>query len=185
MNLHMHKIVPTALLLVATTLGSTGCDQPGTTDDDCVDSSLDEEASEDIVMRLYDEVLTVQDGSAPDDAAPILEEILASDYQSIASNGAQIDEKEASIQGFVGVRMLIPDLSWSVQEVLHDDGRVIVRSRATGTTRGEFLGLELPEAKPFDIMTVDIHTMTQDGSQILETYHVEEWSTAVQQLTAG
>jgi predicted ester cyclase len=56
-----------------------------------------------------------------------------------------------------------------------------VRSVATGTPKGDFLGLSLSGARSFKIDTIDIHTV-QDG-QITHFYHLEDWATAQRQLS--
>jgi predicted ester cyclase len=75
---------------------------------------------------------------------------------------------------------LIPDLDWSVQAMHQDGDFVTVRSRATGTPTGPFFGVD-GEGRSFDILTIDIHELN-DGV-IVRTYHVEDWASALQQLS--
>lgn len=60
-------------------------------------------------------------------------------------------------------------------------GKVVVRSRATGTPKGPLFGVD-GKGKGFDIMSIDIHTLV-DG-KIVQTHHVEDWSSALRQLSA-
>ena len=76
----------------------------------------------------------------------------------------------------------IPDLKWDVQEILRDGNRYVVRSIATGTPVYPIFGIDPPTGKSFEIMSIDIHEV-EDGI-IVHSYHVEEWATAIQQLTA-
>ena len=76
---------------------------------------------------------------------------------------------------------VIPDLKWEPQEILKSGNRYTVRSIATGTPVTKFLGVE-PNGKSFEIMTIDIHTV-EDG-KIVSSYHIEDWSTAIRQLSA-
>jgi len=80
-----------------------------------------------------------------------------------------------------GFGKMIPDLSWSIKEVLVDGNRIIVRSEATGTPAGPFFGVP-HGGKSFRIMTIDIHTV-QDG-KLVKAHHVEDWAGAIKQLSA-
>ena len=77
---------------------------------------------------------------------------------------------------------LIPDVKWEVQEIWQDGDTYIVRGIATGTPEGPFLGVDPATGKSFEIMSIDEHRV-EDGL-LKESYHVEEWLTAVGQLTA-
>ncbi len=74
---------------------------------------------------------------------------------------------------------LIPDLDWDVQAMHQDGNFVTVRSRATGTPTGPLFGVD-GEGRSFDIMTIDIHEL--ENGVIVRSYHVEDWSGALQQL---
>jgi predicted ester cyclase len=76
---------------------------------------------------------------------------------------------------------LIPDLRWEIKDTLVDGNRIIVRSEASGTPTGPFFGVE-PTGKSFRIMTIDIHTI-KDGKAVT-AHRVEDWASAVRQLTA-
>ena len=77
---------------------------------------------------------------------------------------------------------LIPDLKWTVHEMLVDGNRVTVRSIATGTPNGDFFGVPTDGSKSFEIMTIDIHTV--ENGKMTTGFHVEDWAGAIQQLTA-
>lgn len=85
------------------------------------------------------------------------------------------------VKSLKGFGAAIPDLKWSVQEILQDGNRYTVRSIATGTPVKTFFGVE-PSGKNFEIMTIDIHTV--ENGRITRSYHVEEWATAIRQLSA-
>lgn len=64
---------------------------------------------------------------------------------------------------------------------MYQDGNtVIVRSMASGTPNGNFMGLPTDGSKSFRIMTIDIHTV--ENGQIAKVYHLEDWATSMQQL---
>ena len=79
---------------------------------------------------------------------------------------------------------MIPDLNWEVKEMLVDGNQVTVRSIATGkpnSPEGHFFGVPTNGTKQFEIMTIDIHEV-QNGKMV-RSYHVEDWATAIQQVS--
>ena len=129
-----------------------------------------------VVEAFYAELLN--DASSPHVGARA-ERILAADWQSIGDNSGRNKTRAAFVAQVQGFGKLVPDLNWSVQEILQQGNRYIVRSRVTGTPSGAFLGAPA-SGKRFDIMTIDIHTV-EDGT-IVCSYHVEDWAGAIRQL---
>ena len=79
---------------------------------------------------------------------------------------------------------VVPDLTWEVKELIAlDDGRFVVRGAAAGTPIGPFFGVETPTGRSFSIMSIDI--LTLDEGKIVHTYHLEDWTSALAQLTAA
>lgn len=132
----------------------------------------------DIVRPFYTDCLTVNPRT---DVAAAMDRLLADDFQSINA-GATKSKREliGQVQFFW---KLIPDLKWDVQEMLQDGNHVVVRSIATGTPRGEFMGLQTDGSRAFRIMTIDIHTV--EGGRVKQVHHLEEWTTAIAQLRAA
>jgi steroid delta-isomerase-like uncharacterized protein len=130
-----------------------------------------------IVLPFYTQCLTVNTRT---DVTMTMDQLLASDFKSI--NAAEIKTKAQLIGQIQFFWKLVPDLKWEVQEILQDGNRVIVRSLASGTPNGNFMGLPLTGDKTFKIMSIDIHTV--ENNKITEVYHLEEWTTAIQQLKA-
>lgn len=128
-----------------------------------------------IVSRLYTDCLTVNTTA---DAAEVMGRLLADDFQSIGS----VDTKgKAELTGQVQFFWkIVPDLKWEVQEMLQDGNRVVVRSIASGSPKGDFMGMNLDGSKSFKIMTIDMHMV--EGVQIKQIYHIEDWTTAMKQL---
>lgn len=85
------------------------------------------------------------------------------------------------VKSLKGFGAAIPDLKWTIQEILQDGNRYTVRSIATGTPVKPFFGVP-PSGKSFEIMTIDIHTV--ENGRITQSYHVEEWAKAIKQLKA-
>lgn len=104
----------------------------------------------------------------------------ADNWISIGDYSGKTKSRDAFVGQVGGFGQLIPDLNWAVQEVLQDGNRFVVRSRATGTPNGPFFGVD-GQGKSFDILTIDIHTV-EDG-KVVQTYHVEDWAGALQQLS--
>ena len=79
---------------------------------------------------------------------------------------------------------VVPDLTWEVQELIAlDDGRFVVRGVAAGTPIGPFFGVETPTGRSFSIMSIDI--LTLDEGKIVHVYHLEDWTSALAQLTSA
>jgi steroid delta-isomerase-like uncharacterized protein len=129
----------------------------------------------DLVRPLYTDCFSVNPRA---DLAATMNRLLAEDFQSI--NAAESKGKAQLIGQVQFFWKLIPDLKWEVQDMLQDGNRVVVRSMASGTPKGEFMGLKLDGSKSFRIMTIDIHTV--EAGKVKQVHHVEEWTTALQQL---
>src|SRR5262245_1705553 len=128
---------------------------------------------EEVVRPLYTDAFTVGK-----DAAAVMERVLADDFQSIGS----VDKKTkqqliGQIKFFHG---LVPDLRWEIQECVAAGNKVVVRSVASGTPKGNFMGVPATGERRFEIMTIDIHTV--EGGRVRSVHHLEDWATALKQL---
>ena len=129
------------------------------------------------LSAFYEKALTVNTETTPAEA---LAPVLASEF---VSRGSVITENKDELIGRFGFfGQVVPDLKTEIQEVLNDGDRYIVRSKATGTPTGDFMGVDTDGTKSFDIMTIDIHKIV-DG-QIVEVHHLEDWPTAIGQLSS-
>lgn len=77
---------------------------------------------------------------------------------------------------------VVPDLTWTPDEIIELDGRFVVRGTARGTPTGPFLGVDPATGNSFEIMSIDI--VTVDAGLITHIYHLEDWTGAIAQLTA-
>lgn len=102
------------------------------------------------------------------------------DWVSMGDYSGNNKTREAFLGQVGGFGQLMPDLNWAIKDMHQDGNTVIVRSRATGTPVAPFFGVD-GEGRSFDIMTIDIHEL-EDGV-ITQTYHVEDWAGALQQLS--
>ncbi len=131
----------------------------------------------DIVAPFYTQCLTV---NADTNVAEKMSQILADSFQSKGST--EIKTKEQLIGQIQFFWKLVPDLKWEIQEMIQEGNQVVVRSSASGTPNGNFMGVQADGTKSFKTMTIDIHTV-QNG-QVVEVHHLEDWSTAIKQLSA-
>ena len=128
-----------------------------------------------IVLPFYTHALTV---NAETGSTAVLERILADDFQSV--NGQEVKPKAVLIKQIEFFWKLIPDLRWEPKDVVVEGDKVVVRSVATGSPRGPFMGLETDGTRAFRIDTIDIHEV-RDG-RVARVYHLEDWATAIRQL---
>jgi len=129
----------------------------------------------DVIKQLYTDCLTVNTHADP---AAIMGNLLADDFQSIGS--VETKGKAALIGQVQFFWKLIPDLKWDVQEMIQEGDKVVVRSIASGSPKGDFMGTPTDGSKSFKIMTIDIHTVV--GGKIKQAYHLEDWAVGMQQL---
>lgn len=128
------------------------------------------------VQKFYD----VLSNPGSESHAAELVAVMDEDWVSIGDYSGKNKSRDAFMGQMGGFGKLIPDLNWQV-EAMHEAGSfVTVRSRATGTPVGPFFGVD-GEGRGFDILTIDIHEL-KDG-KIIQTYHVEDWAGALQQLS--
>ena len=130
-----------------------------------------------IVAPFYKHALTVNAETTP---LAVLSRILADSFQSI--NSQEVKDKATLIKQVGYFWQLIPDLAWEPQDlVIGMDGQmVVVRAVATGSPKGNFMGMELDGSKSFKIDTTDIHEI--ENGQIVRVHHLEDWATGIKQL---
>ena len=129
------------------------------------------------INAFDNKALTVNGGARP---TAVLTPLMAPGYKSSGSIPSKAKNAEQLIGQLEFFWKLIPDLKWEPQEIMNDGDTYIVRSRATGSPNGDFMGMPTDGSKSFDIMTIDIHKM-KDG-KFLSTHHVEDWAVGMGQL---
>jgi len=108
------------------------------------------------------------------------EQLIAPEYQSCS--GVLQGEcwgREQSVKVIGNFAKSIPDMKFDIKEVLVSGDRVVVRGEVSGTPSGELFGAP-HSGKTFRIMAIDIQTI-RDG-RIAQTYHLENWLSALGQL---
>jgi len=127
------------------------------------------------LIAFYRKALTVNTEITP---AEVMKPILADDF---ISNGSIESKTKEQLIGQIGFFWkLIPNLKWEPQDIISDGNKYVVRSIASGSPNGDFMGLPTDGTKSFRIMTIDIHKII-DG-KIVEVHHLEDWGTAMKQL---
>ena len=127
------------------------------------------------LKAFYRNCLTVN----PDtNVTETLQGLLADNF---VSSGSVDSKTKADLIGQIGFFWkLIPDMKWEPQEMICQGNKFVVRSIASGTPNGDFMGLPTDGTKSFRIMTIDIHTLEND--KMVSVHHLEDWGTAMKQL---
>src|SRR5258708_2723354 len=116
------------------------------------------------------------------DMRALQEQVLTADYESCSGYlPGECWGRDASIKVVGGFAKSIPDMKFEIKEVLVAGDRVVVRGEVTGTPAGDLFGVP-HSGKSFKIMAIDIQTV-KDG-KIAKTYHLENWLSALGQLSA-
>ncbi|KEY57602.1 ester cyclase [Serratia sp. DD3] len=129
-----------------------------------------------IVAPFYD-ALNAAPGK---NAEKLVLQATAPEWVSCSGND-ECKPREKVAAGIAGFGKVIPNLKWEIKELLVDGNRIIVRGEASGTPATEFMGVPYG-GKSFKIMSIDIHTVK--NGKIERSYHVEDWMSAVRQLSA-
>ena len=147
----------------------------------CQDQSqADTKVSVDQARALVAPFYDALNQPAKKDVAALLGQATSADWLACSGDDACVP-RDVVIGGFKSRGDAVPDLKWEIKEVLVDDNRIIVRGEGSGTPTSAFLGIA-PTGKSFHVMSIDVHTV--DHGKIVRSYHLEDWSSAAQQLTA-
>ena len=115
---------------------------------------------------------------AKKDVKALFDKVVHPDYKSYFTNDEFLP-RGPLIEIFKNMGVTIPDLKWSIRELMIVGDKIIVRGQATGTPTGEFWGAK-PTGRSFDTMAIDIFTV-RDG-KLISCHHIENWMTALQQI---
>jgi predicted SnoaL-like aldol condensation-catalyzing enzyme/predicted ester cyclase len=137
-------------------------------------SALTIEDARRITAPLYDAL----NEPATKDVAALLAQAANDDYRSFSTNENFLTRDQLA-DVFSGIGAVVPDLRWTVMDIITIGDRIIVRGKATGTPIGDFFG-QKPTGKSFDTMAIDVFTV-RDG-KLASAYHIENWAEAFQQL---
>jgi hypothetical protein len=110
------------------------------------------------------------------------EQLLSLDYQSCwGVLPGDCWGREQSMKVVGNFAKSIPDMKFDIKEVLVSGNRIVVRGEVSGTPSGDLFGVPYA-GKSFRILAIDIQTI-RDGKMV-QTYHLENWLSALGQLRA-
>jgi predicted ester cyclase len=124
-----------------------------------------------LVRRLYDEVLN---GRHPE----VIDELALADY-------TEHDPLPGQRDGLVGLKdrvsMLVEGLgsAFTIEDVIAEGDRVVVRWTSTGTHSGPFVGIP-PTGRPFTMAGIDVYRI--ENLRMAEHWHVVDQLALLQQL---
>jgi predicted SnoaL-like aldol condensation-catalyzing enzyme/predicted ester cyclase len=127
-----------------------------------------------IVAPLYDAL----NEPAKKDVAALLAKACDPGYKSYSTNEDWLDRGQLA-EVFTSIGAAVPDLRWTIKEVLTVGDQIVVRGEAAGTPVGDLWGAK-PTGKSFRTMSIDIFTVK--GGKLASAYHVENWVGALQQI---
>ena len=127
-----------------------------------------------IVAPLYDAL----NQPAKKDVAALLARATNPDYQSYSTNDEWLDRKQLT-EVFKIIGTAVPDLSWSIKDILVSGDQIVVRGEAAGTPERELFGAK-PTGRSFRTMSIDVFTVK--GGKLASAYHVENWIGALEQI---
>jgi predicted ester cyclase len=140
------------------------------------DAALSRDAARALIAPFYDAL----NRPATKDVSALTNAVLAPDWRSFSGETASKSRYEF-VQQVIGFGKAIPDLTWTIREVVTDGAKIVVRSEASGTPAVALFGVP-HGGKSFSIMTIDIHTVR--NGKLAVAHHVEDWAGAVRQLSA-
>ena len=140
------------------------------------DAALNKDAARALIAPFYDAL----NRPATKDVNALTNAVLAPDWRSFSGETAS-KSRDEFVQQVIGFGKAIPDLTWTIKEVVTDGSRIVVRSEASGTPAVALFGVP-HGGKSFSIMTIDIHTVR--SGKLAVAHHVEDWAGAVRQLSA-
>ena len=136
---------------------------------------LTPEEARTIVASLYDAL----NQPAKKDVAALLARATNPDYQSYSTNDEWLDRKQLA-EVFKMIGTAVPDLSWSIKDILVSGDQIVVRGEAAGTPERELFGAK-PTGRSFKTMSIDVFTVK--GGKLSSAYHVENWVGALEQVS--
>jgi len=109
----------------------------------------------------------------------LLDRILSENWVDIPTAPGQPAGREGVKPLLAQLTTTFPDFKVSIEEILQDGNKVIVRSEITGTQRETFMGFPAKN-RTMTIQAVDIHEFKDQ--KIVRTWHTEDWMTGLRQL---
>ncbi len=124
-------------------------------------------------------LLYAQGFSATPKSQEVFQNILADKYQSHTSTPGKTKQELMGMMMYV--QKSVPNLKWEIKQVIKEGNQYFVRCEVTGNPVGDFNGVPTDGSKAFKIMTM--HSFIMGKGQVTEMFFVEDWGTAMQQLS--
>jgi predicted SnoaL-like aldol condensation-catalyzing enzyme len=140
-----------------------------------IPSSLTPEEAKLIVAPLYDAL----NQPAKKDVAALLARATNPDYKSYSTNDDWLNREQLA-DVFKTIGSAVPDLRWTIKDVLVSGDQIVVRGEASGTPERELFGAN-PTGKSFKTMSIDVFAVK--GGKLASAFHVENWVGALQQIS--
>jgi steroid delta-isomerase-like uncharacterized protein len=109
-------------------------------------------------------------------------QLLAEDFIEHEEVPGLAPSKEGVLELFRSYRSAFPDLHMEAVEILPSGDRAIARVTATGTQKGDFMGMP-PSGKKVEVQLIDIMRFN-DAGLVCEHWGVMDMLTMLQQLGA-
>jgi len=130
-------------------------------------------------MNTYKKTVTLWYEAFTKKDPALLEQILHDDWVDIPGAPGTPPGPAAAKPLLAQLTTTFPDLKLTIEDILQDGKKVVVRARMAGTQSEPFLGFPSKNRK-MDIQVVDIHEF-KDG-RIIRTWHTEDWMSGLRQL---
>jgi len=137
--------------------------------------ALTVEDAQRIVAPLYEAL----NQPAKKDVAALLAMATNPDYKSYSTNEEWLNREQLA-DVFKTIGTAVPDLRWTIKNILVSGDQITVRGEASGTPTGELFGAK-PTGKSFKTMSIDVFTVKDE--KLASAYHVENWLGALQQIS--
>ena len=138
-------------------------------------ASFTVEEARKIVAPLYEAL----NEPSKKDVAALLAQATNPDYRSYSTNEDWLTRDQLT-EVFKTIGSVTPDLRWTIADIQTFGDQIVVRGEATGTPIREFWGAK-PTGKRFKTMAIDVFTVK--NGKLASAYHVENWMSALQQIS--
>jgi len=127
-----------------------------------------------IIKTLYEKGF-----SATPESNATLQKYLADKFTSSSSSPGKGKQELIGMMQYV--YQLVPNMKWEVKQIVKQGNQFVVRCEVTGNPKGDFMGVKTDGSKSFNIMCV--HILTLEKGMVTNNFYVEDWASAIQQLS--
>ena len=130
-------------------------------------------------MNTYKKTVTLWYEAFTRKDPALLDQILHETWVDIPSPPGTAPGPKGVKSLFTRLTTTFPDLKLTIEDILQDGDKVVVRARMAGTQKEAFMDFPSKNRR-IDIQVVDIHEF-KDG-KIVRTWHTEDWMSGLRQL---